>query len=72
MSGRSVSVYSGGDSISAVLYYSFGYWPAALAAYNAGEGQVNSALFRYGTIDYWVLSDEEALPEKPLDMCLRF
>ena len=48
------------------LYYSFGYWPAALAAYNAGEGQVHNALFRHGTIDYWVLSDAEALPDETI------
>ena len=39
---------------------------AALAAYNAGEGQVNSALFRYGTIDYWVFSDEEVCQRKTI------
>ena len=48
------------------LYHSFGYWPAAMAAYNAGEGKVHSALFQYGTIDYWVLSDSEALPEETI------
>lgn len=49
------------------LYYNFGYWPAALAGYNAGEGRVHSALFQYGTIDFWVLSDAEALPLETID-----
>lgn len=48
------------------LYYSFGYWPAALAGYNAGEGQVHNALFKHGTIDFWVLSDADALPEETM------
>jgi hypothetical protein len=38
------------------LYGSFGDWALALAAYNCGEGCVNSAIGNAGHRDYWRLS----------------
>jgi membrane-bound lytic murein transglycosylase D len=38
------------------LYESFGSWPLAFAAYNAGSRRVERAVRRHGTRDFWQLS----------------
>ncbi len=45
------------------LFQRFGDWHLALAAYNAGYGQVIRAIARYNTNDFWQLLDyENGLP----------
>jgi membrane-bound lytic murein transglycosylase D len=45
------------------LYQRFGDWHLAMAAYNAGYGQVIRAIARYNTNDFWqLLGYENALP----------
>ncbi|PIR21374.1 MAG: hypothetical protein COV45_01105 [Deltaproteobacteria bacterium CG11_big_fil_rev_8_21_14_0_20_47_16] len=39
------------------LYSEFNDWYLAMAAYNAGEGTVRRAIAKYGSKDFWVLSD---------------
>ena len=46
------------------LYSRFGDWPLALAAYNAGEGRVQSAIERAKDRDFWRLSASGALPRE--------
>jgi membrane-bound lytic murein transglycosylase D len=47
------------------LHESFGDWPLALAAYNAGEHRIRSLCEAAGTTDYWVLrSGDHGLPEE--------
>jgi len=46
-------------------YETFGDWNLALAAYNAGEGKIRSALRRAkGITDYWQLLDKGFLPRE--------
>ncbi len=47
-----------------LLYDTFGDWRLALAAYNAGEGRVQSAIDRSGTRDFWTLAEEGYLPKE--------
>ena len=42
-------------------YKYFGSWPLALAAYNAGLGEINRTVQRGGTRDYWVLAEKKLL-----------
>ena len=42
------------------LFERFESWPLALAAYNAGDNAVLSAIQRYNTNDYWTLCQLEA------------
>ena len=49
------------------LYETFGDWPLALAAYNAGESRVLSAITRGGSRDFWSLSRRQLLPAETRD-----
>ena len=49
------------------LYDSFGAWPLALAAYNAGEKAVQDALDRSGFKTFWELADNGYLPSETRD-----
>lgn len=46
------------------LHQRFGDWPLALAAYNAGEDQVDSAIAGGRSRDFWVLSQLGLLPQE--------
>jgi membrane-bound lytic murein transglycosylase D len=46
------------------LHGRFGDWNLALAAYNAGEGNVSKAIKRAGTDDFWKLAERGALPRE--------
>jgi hypothetical protein len=46
------------------LYLQFGDWWLALAAYNAGEAAVATAIRRAGTTDFWQLAGRGILPEE--------
>ena len=46
------------------LYAQFGDWLLALAAYNAGEQRVSTAIARGGTRDFWQLAQRRLLPEE--------
>jgi hypothetical protein len=47
-----------------LLYETFGDWQLALAAYNAGEARVQSAIGRAGTRDFRALADGQYLPRE--------
>lgn len=46
------------------LYGTFGDWPLALAAYNAGERRVQEAMDRLQTRDFWRLAAAGLLPRE--------
>lgn len=46
------------------LYATFADWHLAFAAYNAGEGRVESAIARAGTRDFWKLAGSGHLPRE--------
>ena len=46
------------------LHKRFGNWPLALAAYNAGEGSVGTALATAGVSTFWQLSAAALLPQE--------
>ncbi len=46
------------------LYSVFGDWNLVLAAYNAGENRVQSAIERGGTRDFWILAERGYLPRE--------
>jgi membrane-bound lytic murein transglycosylase D len=46
------------------LYDTFGDWKLVLAAYNAGEARVQSAIERSGSRDFWTLADAGYLPRE--------
>jgi len=54
------------------LYARFGDWLLALAAYNAGEGQVAVALQRTGATTFWELREAYALPQETRDYVPKF
>jgi len=54
------------------LYRRFGDWLLAIAAYNAGEGQVAVAMKRTGSRDFWDLRDAYALPQETRDYVPKF
>lgn len=49
------------------LYDTFGNWPLALAAYNAGENAVQGALDKSGLKTFWELSETGWLPAETRD-----
>lgn len=46
------------------LYAKFGDWPLALAAYNAGERRIRTALDRTGAVDFWQLAATNQIPRE--------
>jgi membrane-bound lytic murein transglycosylase D len=46
------------------LYYRFGSWDLALAAYNMGYEQLLDAIDKYGTADFNELARQEAIPSE--------
>ena len=46
------------------LFYQFGDWYLAMAAYNSGPGTVQRAVQRTGYADFWELYRRNALPEE--------
>lgn len=46
------------------LYYQFGDWYLAMAAYNSGPGGVQSAVKRTGFADFWELYKRNVLPRE--------
>jgi membrane-bound lytic murein transglycosylase D len=45
-----------------ILYERYQSWPMAMAAYNAGDGNVSRAVRKHKTCDFWKLSGKKALP----------
>ena len=46
------------------LYRQFNDWPLALAAYNAGPGRIRRAMQSSGSVTFWDLLDNEAVPKE--------
>jgi membrane-bound lytic murein transglycosylase D len=44
------------------LHESLGSWPLAMAGYNAGSGNVESAIRRANSSSYWLLAQRDTLP----------
>lgn len=45
-----------------ILYERYQSWPMAMAAYNAGDGNVSRAVRKHKTRDFWKLAGKKALP----------
>ena len=54
------------------LYGSFGSWPLALAAYNAGEGKVRRTIRKYKTDDYWKISHKRSFSRETKNYIPKF
>jgi len=54
------------------LHRRFGDWLLAIAAYNAGEGQVAVAMQRTGLSNFWELREAYALPQETRDYVPKF
>jgi membrane-bound lytic murein transglycosylase D len=46
------------------LYRQFNDWPLALAAYNAGPGRIRRAMQSTGSVTFWDLLENEAVPKE--------
>lgn len=46
------------------LYDTFGSWPLAFAAYNAGAGRIRSSIRASGSSDFWEMLDRGFLPRE--------
>ena len=46
------------------LYRQFNDWPLALAAYNAGPGRIRRAMQSSGSVTFWDLLENEAVPKE--------
>jgi membrane-bound lytic murein transglycosylase D len=46
------------------LYKQFNDWPLALAAYNAGPGRIRRAMQSSGSVTFWDLLENEAVPKE--------
>jgi membrane-bound lytic murein transglycosylase D len=46
------------------LYKQFNDWPLALAAYNAGAGRIRRAMQSSGSVTFWDLLENEAVPKE--------
>lgn len=49
------------------LQAQFGDWLLALAAYNAGEGRVQSLIDRTGIRDFWTMARRRLLPRETIE-----
>ncbi len=49
------------------LFDTFGSWPLALAAYNAGEKTIQKSIDRSGVRDFWALRENGKLPAETRD-----
>lgn len=54
------------------LHNVFGSWRLAMAAYNAGEGRILSAIMRGKTRDFWTLAEKRVLPSETMDYVPKF
>src|SRR6185369_8358261 len=54
------------------LQEEFGSWYLAMAAYNAGEGRIRSAVRRHHTKDFWTLARRGAIPKETIDYIPKF
>ncbi len=49
------------------LYHEFGSWYLVAASYNMGESGLRRQIAKFGTRDFWVLSQKGALPAETMD-----
>lgn len=54
------------------LHNVFQSWYLAMAAYNAGEVRILSAIMKSGTRDFWTLVQKKALPKETMDYIPKF
>jgi membrane-bound lytic murein transglycosylase D len=54
------------------LYDTFGSWPLALAAYNAGEGKISRAIKKTGTRDFWRIARTRSIRRETKQYVPRF
>lgn len=54
------------------LYQEFGDWYLAFAGYNAGEGKIMKAIKRYGTKDFWRISEGSYLKRETKNYVPKF
>jgi membrane-bound lytic murein transglycosylase D len=54
------------------LYNVFGSWRLAMAAYNAGEHRILSAIMKGKNRDFWTLAEKRVLPRETMDYVPKF